>query len=103
MKKLTKHGAPLAAILAAALLFTGCYGPMNASSRLSIWNREIENRWAGEAVFLPLRIFYVYTVAFLGDVLIFNTMEFWGGENPIKPVSPERIKAVRKLDEERHG
>lgn len=101
--KLMKRTGPLAALLAAAMLFGGCYGPMNASSRLSIWNREIENRWAGEAVFLPLRILYVYTATFLGDVLIFNTIEFWGGENPVEPVAPERVEAVRKLDEERHG
>jgi hypothetical protein len=100
MKKVTTL---VAGALLSTVLFSGCFGPMNASSRLATWNREIENRWVGEAVFLPMRIFYVYTVAFLGDVLIFNTIEFWGGKNPVDPVAPERLEAVRELDAKRHG
>ena len=100
MKKLTGF---IAGALLSAVLFSGCFGPMNASARLGTWNREIENRWVGEAVFLPLRIFYVYTAAFLGDLLLFNTIEFWGGKNPVDPVSPERREAVRELDDERNG
>lgn len=100
MKKLT---ACIAGALLSTVLFTGCFGPMNASSRLNTWNREIENRWVGEAVFLPLRLFYVYTVCGVADLLIFNTIEFWGGKNPVDPVTPERLEAVRELDKERHG
>jgi hypothetical protein len=93
----------LASLLLAVTLTAGCFGPMNLSSKLGTWNRGIENRWAAEAVFLPLRIFYVYTVCFLGDILIFNTIEFWGGSNPISPVDPERAAAVKALEAERNG
>jgi len=98
-----KRASWVLGLLAGAALFTSCYGPMNASSRLATWNREIENRWVGEAVFLPLRIFYVYSVCFLGDILIFNTIEFWGGANPIDPVDPARIEALIELDKKRNG
>jgi hypothetical protein len=78
---------------------------MSATHRLKTWNRESDNRWAGEATYIVLRIPWggVYGLVFLSDVLLFNAIEFWGGEHPIDPVDPERIRALRELDERRHG
>ena len=93
------------ALLAVMLFSSACIGTMNATSRLKTWNREIENRWAGEAVYVLLRIPYggVYGLVFLSDVLLFNSVEFWGGENPVEPVNPDRIRAITELDKRRHG
>ena len=87
--------------MAAGLVVSGCFGPFNLSSRLHTWNREIENRWLGEAVFLPFRVFYVYSAAFLADALIFNSISFWGGDNPIDPPAAERRKALNDADDAR--
>jgi hypothetical protein len=89
--------------LLSMLLFGSCIGPMNLSRKLSVWNRGIENRWAGEGVFLVLRIAYIYPLCFLGDILIFNSMEFWGLNNPIEPPSPERIQEVNEKEAARNG
>jgi hypothetical protein len=67
---------PLALTMVLTLGFTSCIGPFNATSRLHTWNREIENPWAAEAVYLPLRVLFVYPAFFVGDVLIFNSIEF---------------------------
>jgi hypothetical protein len=93
------------ALLAAMVFATGCIGTMSATSRVKTWNREIENRWAGEGVYVLLRFPYggVYGLLFLSDVLVFNAIEFWGGENPIGPVDPARIQRLRELDARRHG
>ena len=96
----------LTTLLAAVMLFTSaCIGPMNTTSRLKTWNREIENRWGGEVVFLLLQVPYggIYTLTFLSDILVFNSIEFWGGDNPVAPVSMDRLEAVKALDEQRHG
>ncbi|MHC4078242.1 MAG: DUF3332 family protein [Planctomycetota bacterium] len=92
------------ALLLLATLTTGCFGPMNASTRLKVWNSEIENRWGGEGVFILLKIPWggIYAFTFLGDALIFNPIEFWGGTNPIDPVDPKRLERVKKLNEWRH-
>ncbi|HED65954.1 MAG TPA: DUF3332 family protein [Planctomycetes bacterium] len=67
-----------------ALLTTSCLGPNRAFNGLNDWNDNLsENRWANEAVFIGLNIVPVYGLAYLGDILIFNSIEFWGGENPI--------------------
>ena len=96
----------IASALLAVMVFTsGCIGTMSATSRVKTWNREIENRWAGQGVYILLRLPYggIYGLLFLSDVLFFNSIEFWGGNNPVDPVDPQRLLAVRELDRERHG
>ena len=90
-------------LLVAVGTLTGCFGSMNATSRLKTWNREIENRWAGEGAYLVLLASRVNTVVSLSDFLFFNSIEFWTGEHPIGPVSLERMAALRELDAQRHG
>jgi Domain of unknown function (DUF3332) len=95
----TKRSLVTVALLALLFVCTSCFGPFNASNRLHTWNREIENRWLGEAVYLPIRVFVVYNAAFLADAIIFNSIEFWGGDNPIDPTAPERLKALMDKDD----
>ena len=92
-------------LLCATLLVSGCIGPMNATQRLKTWNREIENRWAGEGAYILLRIPYggVYGLFFLSDVIVWNSIEFWGGNNPIDAPDPERLAHIKELDAQRHG
>ena len=84
MRKSLK-AATLASLLLLGSLSSGCYGPFNLTRNLHHWNGTIENKWGREGVFLVIFIIPVYGVCVLGDVLIFNSIEFWGGENPIKP------------------
>lgn len=74
--------------LAALLLVTsGCYGPFNLTRRLHHWNGGVSNdKWAKEAVFLVCAWLPVYGIATLADAVLFNSLEFWTGDNPIKPV-----------------
>jgi len=86
----------LTGILAAALLVSGCYGPFNLTRKLHQWNGEVsENKWAVEIVFLALVWAPVYGLAGLGDGLIFNTIEFWGGENPITMEEEPKTRSRR--------
>ena len=91
-------------ILSALLVMlccTSCIGPFNAGRRIHTWNREIGNRWLGEGAFLVMRFLPIYSIAFVGDVLIFNSIEFWGGTNPIDPPSKDRIQALKDADDAR--
>lgn len=70
--------------LGAGMLATSCFGPFNAVRQVHAWNDDVStNKWAKEGVFLVISWIPVYGVAMLGDVLIFNSIEFWGGTNPI--------------------
>lgn len=76
------------ALLVAGILLTGCTGPFQLTKNLHKWQTNVsEDRWAEEVVFLGCAIFQVYSICCLGDALIFNSIEFWGGENPIKSAS----------------
>jgi len=80
----------LACALTLSLFSSSCLGPDNAFNRLHYWNKNMsENKWGNEAMFVLLTIIPVYGFAYLGDILIFNSIEFWGGENPISPPPAE--------------
>lgn len=78
--------ALLAGVLGLSLFATSCLGPNNAFDRLNHWNDNVtESKWVNELIFLGLNIIPVYGFAYLGDIVIFNSMEFWGADNPIAP------------------
>jgi len=81
MRKSLKAAA-LAGVLVLGSLTAGCYGPFNLTRNLHHWNGTIENKWGQEGLFILLSP--VYGICVLGDSLIFNSIQFWGGENPIK-------------------
>ena len=100
MKK-AKTSCLLVASLALIFATQGCFGSFSATGRLHTWNREIENRWVGEGAFLLFKVVRVYPLFFLGDALVFNSIVFWGGENPVDAVSPARLQALRDADDAR--
>jgi len=63
----------------------GCYGPFTLTKSLHEWNDDVGdgNKWVSELVFLGLIILPVYGIATLGDAIIFNSIEFWTGDNPL--------------------
>ncbi len=74
----------LAAVLSLGL-FSSCLGPNKLFNGLHEWNKEAtDNRWANEGIFLVLNIIPVYGVAYLVDIVILNSIEWWGGENPVE-------------------
>jgi len=78
MKKL------IPALLVGSILLTGCTGPFALTKNLHKWQTSSDDKWIDEIAFLGCVILPVYGLATLGDALIFNSIEFWGGENPIQ-------------------
>ena len=70
-----------------SLNITACYGPFKLTKKLYKWNGNVEGKWPREAVFLILTIVPVYPFAVLGDAILFNSIEFWTGSNPIDTAS----------------
>jgi hypothetical protein len=79
--------------LAATLLGSACIGPNNAFRSVHSWNtRATDSKWWNEAIHVGMWIVPVYELTLFGDIVIFNSIEFWGSENPIK--EPEPAKPV---------
>ncbi len=75
----------IAVLLVVSFAVTGCIGSFGAFNKLLAWNKKVtDQKWGNELIFLGLNIIPVYGLAFLGDILIFNAIEFWGGSNPMK-------------------
>ncbi|VGO23447.1 DUF3332 family protein [Pontiella sulfatireligans] len=74
----------MAAVTASILMSTGCMGHMGLTQKVKKGNLSItENRYGREGVFLGFQIFWVYRVSTLLDLIVFNSVEFWSGENPL--------------------
>lgn len=70
-------------------MLCGCLGTSGLGAKVKKFNLEVvEHRWAREGVFLGLNILWVYRIASILDLLVFNSIEFWTGENPINGKSP---------------
>ncbi|MBI4355576.1 MAG: DUF3332 family protein [Candidatus Omnitrophica bacterium] len=89
----------VAGVLAAVLVVGGCYGPFNLTRKLYNWNGQAsQDKWGREAVFLLCVWVPVYGLATLADGLIFNSIEFWTGDNPIKMDEPSgRRRHTRRI------
>ena len=72
------------------LNIAGCYGPFNLTRRLYQWNGQVGTKWEREFVFIIFVWAPVYEITALGDAIVFNSMEFWTGKNPVDPPSGRR-------------
>ena len=72
--------------LSALFCFTGCLGPNHSTGHIAQWNASFEGKWAQEGIFLVTWPAWIFTT--LGDMLIFNSWQWWSGQNPIS--RPER-------------
>ena len=74
----------IAASLALGLFGASCLGPNKAFNAVHDWNKNVsENRWINEAVFIfPGGI--AAGLAYVADIIVLNSIEWWTGSNPVK-------------------
>lgn len=78
------------AALLVAVLANSCIGSFTLSKRTLGWNRNINNKFVNELVFVAFWIIPVYEVCGLADMLVLNSIEFWGGTNPMEKATSTR-------------
>jgi len=84
-----------AMILSLSILLSSCIGSFSLYNKLLTWNKSIEDPWVNELIFAVLCIIPVYPIAWLTDVVVLNSIEFWTGENPCCDI---QIKKVNTKD-----
>jgi hypothetical protein len=88
-------------IVLAATMLSGCMGHMALTQRVVKWNlKATESKWGREGIFVGLFIVPVYPICALLDMIIFNSIEFWSGENSLNGKSPVvdlPMEAVRQM------
>ena len=70
-------------LLIAGVVNNSCYGPFNLTHKLHSWNGTVGSKGVNAVVFFAFLVIPVYDVCVFLDAVIFNTIEFWGGTNPI--------------------
>lgn len=62
----------------------GCYGEFALTKSVYRFNGDISpDSFIQSAVLWVLAFFFIYEVAIVVDVVIFNLIEFWSGDNPM--------------------
>lgn len=95
----------LSVLVACFGLAAGCYGPFNLTKTIYNWNGQVqgagqvEAKWMREGIFVALVLIPVYPISVVADALVFNSIEFWTGQNPIK-VSREEGRSLILYAEE---
>lgn len=86
-----------ALILGVTTFQTSCYGPFKLTNNLYEWNDTVGSKFVNALIFFGLVIIPVYGVALLVDGVVFNTIEFFGGTNPVSMNDgEEEINIVRQ-------
>lgn len=87
---------PMAAIIiGSSLLMTGCMGKFALTDKLYTWNKQVDqNRWVQEGVFLALLVVPVYGLTLLADGIVFNSVDWWTGSNPIAAGETRNVDGV---------
>ena len=67
----------------AVFVVVGCTGSFNITRKIYDIHRSQENKWVDELIFLAVAIIPVYGFGMMFDAVIFNSIEFWTGKNPI--------------------
>lgn len=82
MKKMKVKALTFA--LCASFMFSSCIGSFSLWHSVLDWNQQTtDNKFVNELIFVALCIVPVYEIAIFADVIVFNSIEFWTGENPV--------------------
>jgi hypothetical protein len=75
--------ACLVALTLALASLSGCYGKFALTRKIYAVNGEVKEKYLRSLVTWAFIIAPVYGVAALADFILFNTIEFWSGNNPV--------------------
>jgi hypothetical protein len=61
----------------------GCFGNFAATRKVYEFNGSFGDKWMNQIMFWVLTFVPAYEIAAFADVVLFNTIEFWTGSNPV--------------------
>ncbi len=84
----------VASLMVFAFLAVGCTGPFNLTHKVYNWHRSQTDKWADELCFLLVAITPIYGLATFADAIVFNSIEFWTGKNPVEMSAAQKQSGV---------
>ena len=91
----SRFGKGIAIVLVAAVgaLSSGCFGNFQLTRKVYDMNKSIDDKYVRSAATWIFVIVQVYTVVALLDLIVFNVIEFWTGENPVAGTKVTKVYA----------
>jgi hypothetical protein len=89
-RTIVRKAVAVAVIASFMSVTSACYGPFNLTRNVYHWNSsikgsgEVNEKWMKEIVFFGMIVIPVYILSPLIDAFIFNPIQFWTGDNPVK-------------------
>jgi hypothetical protein len=77
------RGIALATVLSLSVISAGCFGKFQLTRMIYDLNKSVEDKYVRSAVTWGFVIIPVYGFSAFLDVVVFNVVEFWTGENPM--------------------
>ncbi len=65
------------------IIATGCTGTFQLTKKVYDFQTAPKDKWVDEILFLAFVIVPVYGASTIVDAVVFNSIEFWTGENPM--------------------
>ncbi len=81
----------MSALLSGTILFSSCIGSFSLFNKLLSWNNTVGDKFINELVFIAFCIVPVYEIAWLADVVVLNSIEFWTGNNPVAEGTVKKV------------
>jgi len=90
-----RFGKGIALVLVAAVgaLSAGCFGKFQLTRKVYDMNQSIDEKYVRSATTWIFVIIPVYGLAALADLIVFNVIEFWTGENPVAEAKVTKVYA----------
>ena len=90
-----RFGRGIALVLVAAVgaLSAGCFGKFQLTRKVYDMNKSIDEKYVRSAATWIFVIVPVYGFAALIDLIVFNVIEFWTGENPVAEAKVTKVYA----------
>ena len=79
----------------------GCTGSFMLTKKVYNWHRGLGEKWSDEFGFLVCSLLPIYGLSTLADSLVFNSIEFWTGHNPVSEAKVETQKKFVKSGDEK--
>lgn len=91
----SRFGKGIALVLVAAVgaFSTGCFGKFQLTRKVYDMNKAIDDKYVRSAATWIFVIVPVYEVVALLDLIVFNVIEFWTGENPVVSAPVTKVYA----------
>jgi len=91
----SRFGKGIALVLVAAVgaLSAGCFGTFQLTRKVYDMNKSIDEKYVRSAATWIFVIVPVYGFAALLDLIVFNVIEFWTGENPVASAPVTKVYA----------